>query len=220
MSRDPATTERGRPLWWAVALGLALLLAGAAMWLDQRPTPVADDAGPVDPPSSETPQAPPESAAPISRRPEAKPAPPRPGAPERLLIPSLDVDSPVVPIRAPGGVLTPPADPQTLGWWADGARPGDARGSALVTGHTVSTGGGALDNLEQVTTGAMVNVRSAATTTSYDVRSVRIYGKGELAARAEELFDQTVRGRLVVITCEDWNGVEYLSNVVVTATPA
>jgi hypothetical protein len=53
----------------------------------------------------------------------------------------------------------------------------------------------------------------------YDVRSVVVLGKGELAERAEQLFSQQVPGRLVLITCEDWNGVEYLSNVVVTATP-
>jgi len=28
-----------------------------------------------------------------------------------------------------------------------------------------------------------------------------------------------VPGRLVLITCEDWDGERYLSNVVVTATP-
>jgi hypothetical protein len=28
-----------------------------------------------------------------------------------------------------------------------------------------------------------------------------------------------VPGRLVLVTCEDWNGARYLSNVVVIATP-
>ena len=54
---------------------------------------------------------------------------------------------------------------------------------------------------------------------TYAVRSTEVLGKGDLARRAEELFDQGVPGRLVLITCEDWNGSEYLSNVVVTATP-
>jgi hypothetical protein len=216
MNRDDVPTERSRPHWWAVALGLVLVLVGAAMWLGQRPATVAEkpDAG------LHSSQGARPDPTPRQALPEAERATPRPGAPERLLIPSLGVDSPVVPIRAPGGVLTPPADPQTLGWWADGARPGDARGSALVTGHTVSTGGGALDDLDRLHTGARVKVWSAAATTSYDVRSVRVYARGELAARAEELFDQSVPGRLVMITCEDWNGEEYLSNVVVTATPA
>jgi streptomycin 6-kinase len=37
--------------------------------------------------------------------------------------------------------------------------------------------------------------------------------------RAEELFSQRVPGRLVLVTCEDWDGREYLSNVVVIAAP-
>ncbi len=143
-----------------------------------------------------------------------------PGAPERLEVPALGIDAPVIPIGAPGGVLTPPSDPLTLGWWADGAKPGAARGSALVTGHTVHDGGGAMDDLEQLETGDRVWMRTDRGRIGYDVSTVVVLGKGELAERAQQVFDQQVRGRLVLITCEDWNGVEYLSNVVVTATPA
>ena len=53
----------------------------------------------------------------------------------------------------------------------------------------------------------------------YAVDKVRIYSKGAVAEHAERLFSQGVPGRLVLITCEDWNGEAYLSNVVVTATP-
>jgi hypothetical protein len=51
------------------------------------------------------------------------------------------------------------------------------------------------------------------------VRRVAVYAKGSLARQAERLFSQDVPGRLVLITCEDWDGSRYLSNVVVTATP-
>ena len=106
----------------------------------------------------------------------------------------------------PDGVLTPPSDPQELGWWADGARPGDPRGSALVTGHTVSTGGGALDDLEDLDEGDRILVHSARKESDYAVESVEVLAKGDLADRAELLFSQAVPGRLVVVTCEDWNG--------------
>lgn len=142
-----------------------------------------------------------------------------PGAPQRLLVPGLDIDAPIIPIGAPGGVLTPPADPQTLGWWADGATPGARLGSALVTGHTVHDGGGAMDDLEELAEGDRVWTDTDQGRIGYAVRTVAVLGKGELAQRAETIFDQGVAGRLVLITCEDWNGVEYLSNVVVTATP-
>lgn len=142
-----------------------------------------------------------------------------PGAPRRLRVPALDIDAPIIPIGAPGGVLTPPGDPQTVGWWAQGAEPGARLGSALVTGHTVHDGGGAMDDLEELADGDRVWTDTDRGRIGYAVRTVVVLGKGELAQRAETIFDQGVEGRLVLITCEDWNGVEYLSNVVVTATP-
>lgn len=196
-------------------LGVAVAGAGVVVWLNQpdqvtpqsAPLPVAtSDAGGASP--TPTPSLPPEQRAPWE-----------PGAPRRLVIPELDVDAPVLPIRAPNRTLTPPSDPQQLGWWSDGARPGDERGSALVTGHTVSTGGGALDDLETVEPGDRVTVRTVKSKLTYVVRTVRIYEKGALARKAARLFSQEVSGRLVVITCEDWDGSQYLSNVVVVAEP-
>jgi hypothetical protein len=40
-----------------------------------------------------------------------------------------------------------------------------------------------------------------------------------LAKQAAQIFDQSVPGRLVLVTCEDWNGTTYLSNAVVIAKP-
>lgn len=96
--------------------------------------------------------------------------------------------------------------------------PGRSTGTAIITGHTVHTGGGALDNLEQVEVGDKVVVERARGALVFTVSSVRIYGKGRLADNAERVFRQHGPGRLAVITCEDWNGSEYLSNVVVMAT--
>ena len=117
------------------------------------------------------------------------------------------------------GVLIPPADPRTLGWWSDGALPGAVRGGALVTGHTVHTGGGQLDDLEQVRRGDQVRVRTDKGVIGYRVTQVRIYRKATLARDAQEVFSQTGPGRLVLVTCEDWDGSRYLSNVVVLADP-
>ncbi|MFA6575020.1 MAG: class F sortase, partial [Nocardioides sp.] len=90
---------------------------------------------------------------------------------------------------------------------------------ALVTGHTVHTGGGALDDLETVEPGDRVVVRTSTSRLTYVVRTVRIYDKGALAREAARVFSHEVPGRLVVITCEDWDGSQYLSNVVVVAEP-
>ncbi len=137
----------------------------------------------------------------------------------RLIIPALGVDSVIVSITAPGGTLTPPGDAQEVGWWSDGAAPGAEVGSALMTGHTLSSGGAALQDLEDLEPGDRMSVQSAGAVLDYRVSDVEIFSKGTVAADAAELFSQSAPGRLVVITCEDYDGSVYLSNVVVTATP-
>jgi hypothetical protein len=39
------------------------------------------------------------------------------------------------------------------------------------------------------------------------------------AERAAKIFDQTGRGRVALVMCDDWTGSDYLSNVVVIAAP-
>jgi LPXTG-site transpeptidase (sortase) family protein len=151
----------------------------------------------------------------------ARAEPPRPdpatGAPTRLVVPRLRVDAPVVPAVVTDGTLWPPDDPRTLGWWAEGAKPGAVRGGALITGHTVHSGGGAFDDLETLRKGDAVRVRTAAGLIEYAVTGVTIYRKAGLAKDAERVFSQSVPGRLVLITCEDWNGEGYDSNAIVFA---
>jgi LPXTG-site transpeptidase (sortase) family protein len=89
----------------------------------------------------------------------------------------------------------------------------------LVTGHTVHNGGGALQDLERLRRGDRITVRTVAGTVAYRVRRVSIYDKGTVARRAASLFDQRAPGRLVLVTCEDWDGHRFLSNVVVVAVP-
>ncbi len=153
--------------------------------------------------------------------PPAKPAvAPAVGRPVRLVVPRLGVNAPVIDIGVVDGVLLPPSDPQTLGWWSSGAKPGAVRGGALITGHTVHSGGGAFDDLETLDEGDRVQVRTDRGTLRYDVTGVTIYRKASLARDAAKVFSQEVPGRLVLITCEDWNGTGYDSNAIVFAEPA
>lgn len=140
----------------------------------------------------------------------------RPGTPTEVRIPRLGVAARVLPVATRGEVLVPPSDPTELGWWAEGARPGDP-GRALVAGHTVDAGGGALDDLETLEQGDRVEVGSRGEVTRWVVESVQVLGKGEIARRAERLFTQRGPARLVLLTCEDWDGTAYRSNVVVLA---
>ena len=147
-------------------------------------------------------------------------APANPANPVRVSVPSLGVSARVLGIRARSGALIPPSNPRLVGWWSDGARPGAAKGSAVITGHTVHDGGGAFDDLGHLTAGDAVMVTTGRGTIDYVVSSVTTYRKKALAKQAAQVFDQSVPGRLVLVTCEDWDGTAYLSNAVVIATPA
>lgn len=233
-SPDP-TKKRGGSPWRSAALVVATVLAALlAPWLVVAMTspsgenatavrvPEVDGTGPAPAANAPLPTVPEVryDVAPDAEMDAAEPAPrpaPAPGLPRRLVVPMLGVDAPVVPISAPGGVLLPPSDPQMLGWWRDGARPGAARGGALITGHTVSAGGGAFDDLETLRPGDEVRVRTPDRVLRYAVTGVRIYRKARIARDAERLFSQSVPGRLVLITCEDWNGSFYESNAVIFA---
>ena len=139
-------------------------------------------------------------------------APADPTAPTRLRLDGID--APVVPLALSGSALVPPADPTVLGWW--GRNAGAAHGVTLLVGHTVHTGGGDLDNLEDVPVGATANVSGLR----YQVARVQVISKAALAEQAPRLFAQSGPHRLVIVTCEDYNPAtgHYDSNVVLTAT--
>ena len=172
-----------------------------------RPTtspPTEPAGGPVQPRARDR--------APRAERPDARGA-----RPSVLVIRSLGIRAPVVPVHVSRRVLPPPADVTTVGWWRDGARPGAARGSAVLVGHTVHTGGGVFDDLDRLRPGARVQVATADGRLRYVVDHVASYSKRYLATHAQRIFDQSVAGRLVLITCGRWNGDTYLSNEVATA---
>lgn len=144
---------------------------------------------------------------------------PHAGKPNRISIPALEVAVPVVPIGLTDGRLVPPADPQTLGWWRDGAIPGAARGSAILTGHSVATGGGALDDLEDLRAGDPVTITTTRGEIEYRTTEVVYYSRAEVSSLADILFSQTVPGRLVLSTCSNFDGVSYRGNTLAFAEP-
>lgn len=203
-----------------------LLLAGSGLGGTPATTDVARTSPPPaavqarEPARTSTPSTPPTPSA-KSARPAPSSAPADPGVrPDLVVVPSLGVLAPVTGIRTEDGALTPPSDPQQVGWWTGGARPGSSAGAAVVTGHTVRAGGGAFDDLETLAAGDDVVVRSGAREVAYVVDAVQVLSREALARRSASLFSRTGPGRLVLVTCEDWDGTAYRSNVVVTARPA
>ena len=54
----------------------------------------------------------------------------------------------------------------------------------------------------------------------YGVRRVQVLGQAALAKASVRLFGQRDgSGRLLLVSCTDWNGASYDSNVVVLAAP-
>lgn len=141
--------------------------------------------------------------------------------PDEILVPSIDIEAPLVSIDlASDGVLTPPADTDVVGWWNGSAEPGSGEGQTVVTGHTVSTGGGVMNDLPKVDVGAVVQVRDEGEVYDYRVTGVFKLTKEEVAAAADQLFGQGSQGgKLVLVTCTDYHDGEYDSNVIVWADP-
>jgi len=144
-----------------------------------------------------------------------------PAAPELLIVPSIKLKAPVIPIDADANhVLHPPADVHKVGWWRGSAKPGSLTGQTLITGHTVHTGGGVMNQLGDLHPGAMIQVKTKIGILEYKATKIFVYTKRELAKHANDLFGQDrAHNRLVLVTCTGWTGSEYTSNIIVFAEP-
>jgi LPXTG-site transpeptidase (sortase) family protein len=141
-----------------------------------------------------------------------------PGAPVRLELPGVATKAKVVPIRLEGNVLDPPRNYTEVGWWRASAKPGADHGQTVITGHTVHTGGGSLNRLDRITKKQEVDVVTRRGVFQYQVDAIDVLSRAELAQQAKRLFGQGHGGgRLVLVTCTDWNGSSYDSNIVVLA---
>ena len=145
----------------------------------------------------------------------------RAAPPTGLTVPAIGIKAPVDRVEVtPEGVLDPPGDVSRVGWWQRSAPIGADSGQTVMTGHSVHDGGGVMDDLEQLERGDLVRAFHDGRLQRYRVRGVQVWSKGELAERAEQIFAQDrQKGRLVLISCEDWNGSTWESNVVVFAKP-
>lgn len=141
--------------------------------------------------------------------------------PDRLVVPTIGLDAKLVPIEVDqSGVLSPPDDVDLVGWWKRSAHPGQRKGQTVLTGHTVSRGGGVMNRLGNLGRGEEVRVHDDGRVVTYEVTRVFVYSTAEVAEHAVELFGQDRRGgRLVLVTCTDWNGSDYESNIIVHGKP-
>ena len=138
-----------------------------------------------------------------------------------LRIPQIGVDAHVVPVKSnEEGILEPPPNPSVVGWWSDGAAPGAAQGSAVLVGHTVRhTDGGVFDDLGDLSRGDAIKVDGSALHIDLPRGVHRRAVEGRLRSQCRADLQQTGAGRLVLITCGDFDGTVWRSNIVIIAEP-
>ncbi|MFF8383214.1 class F sortase [Streptomyces kanasensis] len=162
-------------------------------------------------------------------RPRGVPLPPPhepvgPARPLRLDVPSLGVESPVVPrgLEETGAVEPPPFQmPRTVGWYAAGTRPGE-RGAALLVGHVdTETGPAVFHHLRTVRPGALVRVgRADGSVAEFTVEEVRVLSRHGFDPHQAYGPRDPSRAELRLITCGgtfDRATQTYTANVVVSA---
>ena len=141
------------------------------------------------------------------------------GSPKRVTLARLGINAAVnaVGIDLKAGALGIPADIKKVGWWTDGAAPGDAAGTVLIGGHVDSAkkGAGAFYALKSARSGDIVKVDNRR----YRVTSVKRVLKGALPNR---IYTRTGSPKLVLVTCGGPFNAKighYRDNIIVTATP-
>ncbi|QQS00123.1 MAG: class F sortase [Austwickia sp.] len=178
------------------------------------------------------PQAPPEAPLPtyqFDQRAQPAPAPaPSPApvpayGPDRLGIPSLDIDAPLVPESVgAGGDLVIPGDPATVGRWREGPGLDAATGTTLLAGHVsvAGVGDGALHALHRIEPGALVVTTDAAgRALRWRIDGLVVHGKDALPS-----FPTDGPRRLAIVTCggpllRTAEGNTYRDNVIAYASP-
>ncbi|MBS45060.1 MAG: peptidase C60 sortase A and B [Nocardioides sp.] len=220
--RDPVARRRRAALAGVLVFVLVVTsVVGTALVLGVGGTGSPGVAAPATVTVTATPDAEP-TREPRKERPDPGPAP-EPSSPDRLVIPAVGIDAPVVPIQNDGTELAPPADPDVVGWWTGSALPGAVFGQTVVTGHTVHTGGGAMSAIEALSEGDRVVLRAEGSRMVYRVTLVIDISKEGVAEYASGLFGQQrvdpEGARLMLVTCTDWDGSEWQSNIVTFAEP-
>ncbi|GAA2309272.1 class F sortase [Streptomyces caniferus] len=143
-------------------------------------------------------------------------------APKRVTIPQIAVDAPFTQLTiGPTGQLNaPPAgDKNLVGWYKDGAAPGE-RGSAIIAGHVdTKTGPAVFLQLESLKPGNSINItREDGIIATFRVDSVETFSKARFPN--DRVYADASTAQLRVITCGgayDRKVRDYVDNIVVFA---
>ncbi|MFF9568056.1 class F sortase [Streptomyces sp. NPDC014685] len=227
--RTASRTTLGRALMWpAVTAGVGVLLIynsfGTAA--DDKPPapPAAVASAQPSPVASPTPEILGSHAAPAPLPPSPTtvgPTMPR-SVPKRLSIPAIGVNAPFTDLSlGPNGQLDapPPEDSNLVGWYKDGATPGE-RGASIVAGHVdTMTGPAVFLQLQHLKPGAKVDItRADGSVATFKVDSVEQFSKAKFPD--DRVYADTNSAQLRLITCGgayDKTAKDYKDNVVAFA---
>ncbi|TRV73551.1 class F sortase [Streptomyces sp. 130] len=206
------TGSLGRALFWPLAtagLGMTLIYHSIGS--------PADDKAPAPPPAAASPSA----GASAKAAPSEQLSLPR-SVPTRLRIPAIAVDAPFTPLSiGPSGRLDapPPNDKNLVGWFKDGATPGEL-GTSIVAGHVDTTTGPAVFlQLRFLKPGATVDItRADGSVATFAVDTVETFSKADFPD--DKVYADTPDAQVRLITCGgayDRKAKDYEDNVVVFA---
>lgn len=149
----------------------------------------------------------------------------KPPAPTRIEVPALGIDMSIRPVGLDAdGNMGLFDDPAIAAWYQWGPAPASDAGSTVVAAHVDSLEYRVLPfaRLRDAQAGTQVFVTDAAGTRhAYAVETLQVIEKGAVDWAAA--FDRSGGPRLTLVTCGgefDYQARTYLSNLVVTATPA
>ncbi|NEB74524.1 class F sortase [Streptomyces sp. SID14478] len=130
-------------------------------------------------------------------------APMSPSPPDRIRIPSLRVDAPLMGLglNRGGSLDVPPPEKKNLaGWYEAGTRPGE-RGTAVVAGHVDNAVGPAVFyDLGALTRGRTIEIdRRDGSVAVFTVDAVEVYAAKDFPD--EKVYGAAPRPELRVITC-------------------
>jgi len=131
------------------------------------------------------------------------PTPTRVALPQRMIIPAIKVDAPIVEVGLESnGTMGSPRDPLAVGWYNRGPRPGE-KGNALLSGHVDNRyiGAAVFYFLRELTPGDDIYVETAeGKRLHFVVTSSEVYPKDTEQVAA--IFAPTADPTITAITCE------------------
>lgn len=123
-----------------------------------------------------------------------------PSEPTQLQIPSLNINTPVLPVgQTKTGEMEAPKDRNVTGWYKYGYLPGSL-GNAVIAGHSWhTTGRGIFASLEKIMPGDTIRLTTSTHIQEYVARELKTFNADH--PLTEDIFGASTKSRLNLVTC-------------------